>query len=361
MRIDSFTAYLFFLFIIFSCSTEETISNVNQTPIAETIYFPPNTSMEWETKSVSNLNWNEAELLPLLDFLEEKNSKGFIILHNGKIVVEQYFNGHTTNSPWYWASAGKTLTTATFGIAQDAGLVNTENRVSEYLGVNWTSLPLGKENLITCKHLLSMTSGLDDTLGESILPENLQYVADAGTRWAYHNVYVKLQDVVSNASSSTWNSYFNTQLKNKIGMSGQWIAQNDLNVYWSNTRSMARFGLLMFANGNWNNTQLISENYINNAINASQNINEAYGYLWWLNGKNTYHLPQTQFTFSGSLIPNAPADMIAALGKNDQKIYIIPSRDLVIVRMGESADNVSFGLSTFDTDLWDKINAVIND
>ncbi len=361
MKINFFFCFLIFSTIIFNCSAEENNTDTNQNSTPETIYFPPNASMEWETKTITELDWNASELPPLLEFLEVKNSKGFIILQNGKIVVEQYFNGHTTNSPWYWASAGKTLTTATFGIAQDAGLVNTENRVSEYLGVNWTSLSPEKENLITCQHLLSMTSGLNDTLGEDISIENLQYVADAGTRWAYHNVYVKLQDIVANASNTNWNNYFNAQLKNKIGMSGQWIAQNDLNVYWSNTRSMARFGLLMFSNGKWKNTQILSENYINNAKNTSQNINEAYGYLWWLNGKNTYHLPQTQFTFSGSLIPNAPADMIAALGKNDQKIYIIPSRDLVIVRMGESADNVSFGLSTFDTDLWDKINAVIND
>ncbi|WP_231931273.1 MULTISPECIES: serine hydrolase domain-containing protein [Bizionia] len=360
MKINFIFYYVMFLLIVFSCSAEETAADTNQNPIIDTIYFPPIASSEWNTKSLSDLNWNETELTPLLDFLVEKNSKSFMILHNGKIVIEQYFNDHTATSPWYWASAGKTLTTATFGIAQDAGLVTVENRVSDYLGVNWTSLPLEKENLITCQHLLSMTSGLDDTLGEDISPENLQYIADAGTRWAYHNVYVNLQNIIENASSSNWDSYFNSNLKTKIGMSGQWIAQNNSNVYWSNTRSMARFGLLMFANGNWNNTQILSVSYINNATNTSQNINEAYGYLWWLNGNSTYHLPQTQFTFSGSLIPNAPTDMIAALGKNDQKIYIVPSMDLVIVRMGESSDESNFGLSTFDAELWDKINAVIN-
>jgi hypothetical protein len=46
--------------------------------------------------------------------------------------------------------------------------------------------------------------------------------------------------------------------------------------------------------------------------------------------------------------------------KNDQKIYIIPSKDLVIVRMGESANTSSFGLSNFDNDLWAKINALVD-
>ena len=52
--------------------------------------------------------------------------------------------------------------------------------------------------------------------------------------------------------------------------------------------------------------------------------------------------------------------MFCALGKNDQKIYVYPSRDLVIIRMGEAADEDHYALSTFDNDLWGKINAVIN-
>ena len=52
--------------------------------------------------------------------------------------------------------------------------------------------------------------------------------------------------------------------------------------------------------------------------------------------------------------------MVAALGKNDQKIYVVPSKKLVIIRMGDAGDGVNFGLSTFDDDLWAKINALIN-
>jgi len=104
----------------------------------------------------------------------------------------------------------------------------------------------------------------------------------------------------------------------------------------------------------------LNENYLTAATNTSQNINQAYGYLWWLNGKSNYHLPQSQVQFNGSLIPNAPNDMFAALGKNDQKIYVVPSKKLVIIRMGDTADQVSFGLSDFDNVLWEKINELIN-
>ena len=52
--------------------------------------------------------------------------------------------------------------------------------------------------------------------------------------------------------------------------------------------------------------------------------------------------------------------MYCALGKNDQKIYIVPSRKLVIIRMGNAADDVNMALSDFDEILWEKISAVIN-
>ena len=345
--------------LIISCSKESLEINTDK-PTDENLYFPPKNSNIWETESLQDLNWNENEFPNLLDFLDEKNTKGFIILYNGKIVVENYFNNHSATSSWYWASAGKTLTATISGIAQDEGFLNINDKISNYLGTNWTSIPLEKENLITCKNLLSMTSGLDDTLGEDVSISNLKYSADAGERWAYHNVYVKMQDVVASATNTTWQNYFESRLKDKIGMSGSWANVNDLSIYISNTRSMARFGLLISANGKWENNQIISEDFITEATNTSQEINEAYGYLWWLNGKSSYHLPQSQNKFIGKLIPNAPNDMYCALGKNDQKIYIVPSKKLVIIRMGESADNSNFALSNFDNELWEKINLLIN-
>jgi hypothetical protein len=52
--------------------------------------------------------------------------------------------------------------------------------------------------------------------------------------------------------------------------------------------------------------------------------------------------------------------MYCALGRDDQKIYIVPGKKLVIIRMGESADNVNFALSSFDNDLWEQLNLVID-
>jgi len=356
----SFWLSLLSVVLFVSCSSSD-----SQTPIepADDMYFPANGSDLWDTKMPASLGWDETQVQPLLNYLEEKHSRSFIILVNGRIVMEEYFNGHNATTPWYWASAGKTLTAAVTGIAQQEGFLNINDNVSNYLGAGWTSAPQAKENLIKLRHLLTMTSGLNDALGDDVSAANLQYVADAGTRWAYHNVYVKLQDVVAQATGQTWPSYFNTALKSKIGMTGTWLESgegDDLSVYWSTARSMARFGLMILNKGRWNGQQIVSEAYFNDMTSTSQSINKSYGYLWWLNGQDSYHMPQTQIQFPGSLIPSAPADMFMALGKNDQKIYVVPSKNMVIIRMGDAADEANWALSGFDNDLWEKINAVIN-
>ena len=103
------------LFLLASCNSD----TPEPSPLPqETMYFPPKTGDVWETKSITALGWKQTAVQPLLDYLALKNSKGFIILVNGRIVMENYFNGHSAATPWYWASAGKTLTGFCVGIGQ---------------------------------------------------------------------------------------------------------------------------------------------------------------------------------------------------------------------------------------------------
>lgn len=330
------------------------------TEVEESIYFPPVSSNEWQTILPNDLNWNLNKLADLKQFLIDENSKSFVVLINGKIVVEEYFNGHNANETWQWNSAGKTLVTATTGIAHQNGLIDINNKVSDYIGNAWTSTTNQQEDLITVKNLLSMTSGLNDE-PQLVIKPNLTYLSDAGTRWAYGNVFQRLMNVVEDASGIEFENYYNSELRDKIGMEGFWNNGIIYRIYNSNTRSMARFGLLASQNGNWDGEQIINEGFFIESKTTSQNINPSYGYLWWLNGKSKYMLPSTQTEFSGELVPNAPDDMVAAMGKDEQRIYIVPSKNLVIIRMGEatvSGDN--FALSSFDNLFWGKFNEVIN-
>jgi len=351
----------FFLLLLLSVTSCNKNDGEDQPENPETMYFPGNNTNVWETKSLTSLGWNQNAMQPLKDFLIQQNTKSFMILVDGRIVIEEYFNGHNAAAEWEWNSAGKTLVATTTGIALQEGLVNINNKASDYIGTEWTNMSLQKENLITVKHLLTMTSGLDDTK-QWVIKSNLTYVADAGTRWAYGNVFQKLIDVVSQASKKDFETYFDDKLKSKIGMDGYWNFGTIFSIYHSTTRSMARFGILALNNGKWNTVQVVNPSFFQESTTSSQNINPSYGYLWWLNGKSKFMLPSEQTVYQGSLVPNAPSDMYAAMGAKDQRIYVIPSKKMVVIRMGEASNptNPNFAVSGFDNALWEKINAVIN-
>jgi CubicO group peptidase (beta-lactamase class C family) len=247
------------------------------------------------------------------------------------------------------------------GKAQQDGFLNIGNKTSQYLGMGWTAAPPAKENLITVRHQLSMTTGLNDAGdADNMSPSALIYKADAGSRWAYHNApYTLLQNVVANAAGQTFTSYFDAQLKSRIGMDGQWVINGHNHVYWSTARSMARFGILMQAGGKWEGLNILSDTaYLSASVTTSQNINLSYGYLWWLNGKTSFMVPQSQLVFSGYASPNAPADMFSALGKDGQLLNIVPSKRLVVVRMGSSTSLGLVSLSLQDG-IWARLKEII--
>ena len=321
------------------------------------LYFPP-TSGNWDTIQPSTLGWCPDKVQTLYDFLEQTNSKAFILLKDGKIVLEKYFGTFTADSLHEWNSAGKTLVGFTVGVAQENGLFSINDTTSDYLGTGWTSLTPAQEEKITIKHQLSMTTGMDDmTNSDCTDPGCLTYLADAGTRWSYHNApYTLLSSVIEQTSGQSMNAYVNANVAAPIGMAGLFINFGYNKVYISKPRSMARFGLLLLANGNWNGTDILADqNYMSEMTNSSQSINESYGYLTWLNGQSSFMIPQTQFVFNGNTVPSAPADMYAALGKNSQIINVVPSQNLVFIRMGDG-DGVSLVSNQYNDSIWVRLN-----
>jgi len=206
-----------------------------------------------------------------------------------------------------------------------------------------------------------MTTGLDDGVADPYCTEKncLTYLADAGTRWAYHNgPYTLLDSVLRSATGLSMNQFFTTRVAVKSGMSGLFIKSGYNNVFLSTARSMARFGLLILNRGAWGTTPVLTDTaYYHAMVNTSQPLNQSYGYLWWLNGKPSYMLPQTQFVFPGSLNPSAPEDLIAALGKNGQFINVVPGMNIVFVRMGDAPDS-SLVPFTLNEKIWQRLNRV---
>ncbi|MFC0263684.1 serine hydrolase domain-containing protein [Fontibacter flavus] len=352
------------IMVFFSCSEKEEPDNG-----PSNLYFPPLSGNTWETLDTQGLNWNLQELNRLDDLLEANGTRAFILLKKGKIVREVYFGSrlasnqpYDQNSLWYWASAGKALTATLVCLAQEEGKLDLNEPSSTYLGQGWTSLTMTQEREITIWHQLTMTTGLDDRVGDrdDFSSDNLKFLAKPGSRWAYHNApYTLLDKVVERATDMSFSDYFNQKLASKIGMTGSWQKVGFNNVFFSNSRSMARFGLLILANGEWDGQKVIQDKrYLEQMVNTSQQLNNSYGYLWWLNGKNSFMLPTIQNVFQGSWAPNAPGDMFCGLGRDGQYVCIIPSMELVMVRLGESPDQSLVPFMFLD-EIWQQLNKVL--
>lgn len=368
MRNISITLVLLLSLLFFNCSkdsTTETEEEQMEEPTPLEAYFPPNNSDTWETISMADLGWDMDAEQELYDFLEEKNTDAFIILRDGRVVIEHYFGDFGQTDNHTWNSVGKTLTAMTVGIAQEEGLLSINDSSVDYLGEGWSSMTDEQEQNVSVRNHLTMTTGLDYMVDNIFCydPECLEYRNEPGDFWFYHNApYTLLDGIVTDAVGTDFEDYFNDKIRDKIGMQGAFVTLGFNTIYFSTARSMARFGILNLNNGVWNNETILADTaFLSDMKNTSQDLNPAYGYLWWLNGKNTYRIPGSEMEFTGKLIPNAPNDLYAGLGANDQKLYIVPSGKLVVVRMGGDAGDSNLGPSSFDNELWGVLNEVIGE
>jgi CubicO group peptidase (beta-lactamase class C family) len=323
-------------------------------------YFPPVTGNQWDTLSPARFGYCNDRIDSLYELLDQQNSKAFILIKDGKIVLEKYFDKFTQDSLWYWASAGKTLTAAVVGVLEGQGKLQLTDKTHQYLGKGWTSLTQIQEDSITVRHQLTMTTGLDDApaTADCTSPSCLKYKAAVGTRWAYHNApYTLLDQVISAASGKTLNQVIFSEFTGATGLKVAYIKVGDNNVAFSTPRNFARFGVLLLNGGKWGSKQIIPSNYFAAMTASSQSLNPSYGYLTWLNGKDKFMIPQSQFKFNGDCMPGGPSDLIMALGKDGQQIMVSPSENLVWIRMGESPDTknplVNFALGE---EIWQKVN-----
>ncbi|WP_124981313.1 serine hydrolase domain-containing protein [Nonlabens xiamenensis] len=351
------------LFFLAACSTDD-----EDTSPPNSTYFPPLDNSAWEQTTPASLGWNNNELEDLKTFLEQNGTRAFIVLVDGKIVVEEYWNMDLQGQPfgvdnqWYWASAGKSLAASLIGIAQQEGQLSLNDPTADYLGSGWTSMPAALEEQIQIKHQLSMSTGLEFEVTnlDCTDPSCLSYRNDPDTQWYYHNApYLLLHDVLESATGVDVNTFTQSRIGDRIGMSGQWLSTALSNrLFVSTARDAARFGLLALHQGNWNGHMVIDNNFMQEAVVSSQNLNPSYGYLWWLNGKESVIFPGATVSVPSSVTPAAPADMFSALGKNGQIIDVIPSQNMVVVRMGESASNDLVPV-LFHDQIWQRLQQVM--
>jgi CubicO group peptidase (beta-lactamase class C family) len=321
------------------------------TTAGEDRYFP--SGSEWETVDPAEAGWDPAALEELATFLETNRSRTAILLSGGRIVAEHHWAGATAETPQDIASVQKSVVSTLCGIAVDRGLLAVDDRVSDHLPAGWTAADPADEARITVEHLLTMSSGLDQN--------TLTQVAEPGTTWAYNTTaYQKLRPVLESVSGAGIDELSREWLWTPIGASTgtRWVERagdGPLQVdatgarLWSlqmTARDMARFGLLVQRAGKWEGEPVVSGEWLD-AATAGSEVEPTYGYLWWL-------ASGVEATGDG---PDLPEDLVAALGANDQKVYVVPSLDLAFTRQGLSAGPVSESRSNFDLEILDRLLA----
>jgi CubicO group peptidase (beta-lactamase class C family) len=328
-------------------------------PPAQAQYFPPVGSGLWETEDPADLGWDSDKAEELRAWLDSQNTRAFVVLHGGRIAMEAYFGDFRPDSAWVWYSAAKSLTAVLVGMAQEEGLLSIDDRTSNQLG-RWSLMTRAREDAVTIRHQLTMTTGLDETVAFACtLRACLQYRAAPGERWAYHNApYNLLRNVVEAASGQDITTFTQTRLGAAIGLEGYWERSGFNEFFYSTARSAARFGLLMEQGGVWDSRHVLADTaYVASLTRSSQELNPSYGRLWWLNGKSSYIEPGDSLSIEGPIAPQAPPDVFLAAGSQGQFVSIAPSLDLVVVRMGlGSADLVPLELHD---EMWNRLLAAI--
>jgi CubicO group peptidase (beta-lactamase class C family) len=338
------------------------------------LYFPSADST-WETVDAGRTGWNTEALERALTFAGEHQSTGVVILDHGRIVAERYWkvrdrlppDGTTplegdsiraTRPIEDVASVQKSVVSALVGIAVERGLVRLDDPVSQHLGAGWSRAEREVERRISIRHLMSMTSGLD---------EGLAFEAPPGQRWFYNTpAYSKLIDLLAKVSSLEPNRYTADWLTSRIGATEtRWIARRagGPNPYGLSTtaRDLARFGILVLANGSWQGTSIVPASHLRLTLQSSQTLNPSYGLLWWVNRAVGWRDWDGRALQPGRFVPTAPEDLVAARGAADRRLYVVPSLGIVVTRLGASARSTgaAVDLQYLDRELWTRLTQAI--
>ena len=305
-----------------------------------------------EEISGASPHWNQSALETALAYARDQRSSAVVIVDHGETVAERYWSvegggpayaamlsGTTENGAPIEdvASMQKSMVSVLVGIAAERGLLGLDAPVSDVLGLGWSDATRDQEAAVTIRHLLTMSSGLS--------PE-LEFQAPAGTLWRYNTrAYSLLLDVLETVTNSGIDRLTTEWLTEPIGMRDTawrprpWVTPardaNPIGLY-TTARDLVRFGELMLAGGVWQGQRLVSESFVEEAVSPSQDLNPAYGLLWWLNGLPMRAAPGV--TTHAVLAPAAPGDLFAALGALGRKLYVVPSLDVVVVRLGDTPD-----------------------
>lgn len=277
----------------------------------------------------------------------------FLIIRDQKIIYEEYWDGFNEDSPSNSFSMAKGIVSLLIGAALDDGYIKSlDQKVGEFIEAYNES---GKEE-ITIRYVLTMSSGLswDEAYASLFSPttesyygndlrglvKNLDMMEKPGVRYYYRSIDTELLAmIVESATGRNVSDYCSEKFWKKMGAKHDALWSLDEKegmekafcCFNSNARDFARWGQLILNKGKWNGNQLISEDYLNEAITAADylldddgNHVDYYGYQWWLINYDGYKIPYMR-------------------GVQGQYVFAIPGKNAVVVRLGHKRSDELIG------------------
>lgn len=275
----------------------------------------------------------------------DKQTRAVLVLYKDHLIAEKYATGFDENSIFLGWSMTKSIISTLYGILEKQGKLSINNKA---LVEEWND---DERARITINDLLQMNSGLawDEDYGtisdvtkmlflESDMTEaqiHKEALAKPGEVWNYSSGTSNLLSGILRDQFDSHQEYLDFPYKaliDKIGMHSMLMEADLRGNYvgssygWGTTRDWAKFGLLYLHKGNWNGEQIFNSEWVSYIATPAPNSEKNYGAHFWLN--------------KGKKMPDVPESIYYADGFQGQRVFIIPSHDLVVVRLGLS--NIDF-------------------
>lgn len=285
-----------------------------------------------------------------------KAGRGFsvLVMQGDKIIFEEYQNGAAADSAHTLFSGTKSFCGVMAAAAQEDGLLKLDEKISDTI-TEWKNDP-GKSK-ITIRQLLTLTSGIDagaigfpPSYSEAI---NYPVKYEAGTKFEYGPVPFQIFGEVMRRKllpkKEDVYDYLKRRILDPIGLKvsfwrmldGQPLLPQGASL---TAREWAKFGLLLKNGGKWNNKQIVPKKLLEESVSGTK-VNPAYGITFWLNnpggsgpagGGRFERQGANEIIGRDGIQGGGAKDLFMAAGALNQRLYVIPSLDLVIVRQGQA-------------------------
>lgn len=306
---------------------------------ADTLPFPYGNNGTVDTL-LANVDYAKLEVAITNAFKDpEQKTRTLLVAHKNQIIGERYIRGFSKDTPILGWSMTKSVLATLYGILEYQGKikVTTPAPVQEWQNDD-------RKN-ITLNHLLRMQSGLswDENYFKisdvtrmlflasdmSQAQKNNELVADPTEIWNYSSGTSNLLSGILRGQFTNHQAYLDfpyQELIDKIGMYSMLLETDLVGNYvgssygWATTRDWAKFGILYLNRGDWNGQRIFSDAWVDYVTKPTPDSNGTYGAHFWLNAEGKY--------------PDIPRDLFSVNGFQGQRVFILPSKELVVVRTG---------------------------